>query len=69
MPAFYVKDKTAIFGHVFWEVFTDKRKRKIWGSVVRNTKGDWKYILPGSRPVTLFANLNQLEEVDIYHLS
>ncbi len=69
LPAFHVSGKTALFGYVFWEVFTDKRKRKIWGSVVRNEKGDWKYILSGKSSQIVFVNLSQKEEVDIYHLS
>lgn len=69
LPAFYIQGRTAIFGHVFWEVFSDHKKRKIWGSVVRNEKGDWKYILPGISNKIVFANLNQREEIDIYHLT
>lgn len=68
-PAFYLKEKNAIFGYIFWEVFSDKHKRKIWGSVVRNEKGDWKYILPGNSSEAVFINLNKQEEIDIYHLS
>jgi len=69
VPAFLIDGKTAIFGYVFWEVFSDTRKRKLWGSVVRNEKGDWKYTLNGSSSQTVFVNLAALEEIDIYHLS
>jgi len=68
-PAFYIKGKTAIFGYIFREVFSEKHKRKIWGSVVRNEKGDWKYILPGNSGEVVFINLNKQEEIDIFHLS
>ncbi|HGY55572.1 MAG TPA: hypothetical protein ENK44_07730 [Caldithrix abyssi] len=69
IPAFLLRGKTAIFGYVFWEVFSEKRKRKLWGSVVRNAKGDWKYTLPGNSDTVVFANLAKPEEIDIYHLS
>ncbi|HHJ51717.1 MAG TPA: hypothetical protein ENJ89_00855 [Caldithrix abyssi] len=69
VPAFLIDGKTAIFGYVFWEVFSDKRKRKLWGSVVRNEKGDWKYVLPGNSSRIVFVNLDQSEEVDLYYLS
>jgi hypothetical protein len=68
-PAFLIDGKTAIFGYVFWEVFSDKYKRKLWGSVVRNEKGDWKYTLTGNSSQTVFVNLTALEEIDIYYLS
>ncbi len=69
IPAFLLRGKTAIFGYVFWEVFSEKRKRKLWGSVIRNAKGDWKYTLPGNSDTVVFANLAKPEEIDIYHLS
>lgn len=68
MPAFYVTGNTAIFGYVFWEVFTERRKRKIWGSVVRNERGDWKYEIPANSDKIVFVNMNQKEEIDIYYL-
>ena len=69
IPAFLIKRKTAIFGYVFWEVFSDKRKRKLWGSVVRNAKGDWKYIIHGGSEEVVFANPDNSEDIDIYYLS
>ena len=69
IPAFLIRRKAAIFGYVFWEVFSEKRKRKLWGSVVRDTKGDWKYTIPGNSETVVFANLDRLEDIDIYHLS
>lgn len=68
-PAFYLLNKDAIFGHVFWEVFSDSRKRKIFGSVVRNKKGDWKFILPGSSSQIVYVNTHLPEDIDIYYLS
>lgn len=69
IPGFYVKDSVAYFGYLFWEVFHDRQKRKIWGSIVRNKKGDWKYILSGNSSNIVFLNFNKIQEVDIYHLT
>jgi len=69
IPGFYMDDSTAYFGHLFWEVFTDKFKRKIWGSVIRNEKGDWKYILSGNSSKEVYLNLNKSQEIDIFHLT
>jgi len=69
IPAFLIRRKAAIFGYVFWEVFSDKRKRKLWGSVVRNAKGDWKYTIPGNSEAVVFANPNSPEDIDSYYLS
>jgi len=69
IPGFYLENSTAFFGYLFWEVFHDRHKRKIWGSVVRNEKGDWKYILPGNSSKEVYLNLNKGQEVDIFHLT
>jgi hypothetical protein len=50
VPAFLVREGQADFGWVFWEKFTEARWRKLFGSVVRNAKGDWAIQLgSGSR--------------------
>jgi hypothetical protein len=50
VPAFLVRDGRADFGWVFWEKFTEERSRKLFGSVVRNARGDWEVQLgTGSR--------------------
>ena len=67
-PAFFISGKQAIFGYVFWEVFSEDKKRKIFGSTVKNEKGDWKYVLSENSQTIVFVNLNRQEEVDIYHL-
>lgn len=69
VPGFFIENSTAYFGHLFWEVFDDRHKRKIWGSVIRNEKGDWKYILPGNSSKEVYINLNKSQEVDIFHLT
>jgi len=67
VPAFYISGKTAIFGHVFWEIFSEKKKRKLWGSTVRNEKGDWKYVLNSDSKEVLFVNMSSAEEFDLLH--
>lgn len=67
-PAFLINNKTAIFGYVFWELFTESKKRKLFGSVVKNEKGDWKYTLSENNNDIVFVNLDRQEEIDIYHL-
>lgn len=69
LPGFYIDDRTAFFGHLFWEVFSEGEKRKIWGSIVRNHKGDWKYILSGNSPKVVYLNMSAPQEIDIFHLT
>ncbi len=68
-PGFYIINSVAYFGHLFWEVFSNTKKRKIWGSVIRNNKGDWEYILPGNSSKIIYINKLKPEFVDIFHLT
>ena len=67
IPAFFVQDGTAYFGWVFWEKFTEKKLRKLWGSVVRNKKGDWAIQIPPTKPTLIYANASMKLEMDIEH--
>jgi hypothetical protein len=50
VPAFLVREGRADFGWVFREKFTAERSRRLFGSIVRNAKGDWDIQLgDGSR--------------------
>lgn len=50
VASFLIRDSKAYFGWVFIERFTEKRSRKLFGSSVRNRKGDWAIqISPNSR--------------------
>ena len=53
VPAWVLTGEVADFGMVFWEIFTERTKRKLFGSEVRNAKGDWDVLIPAgsSRPV------------------
>lgn len=65
VPAFYIEDRTAYFGWVFWEKFTSVKLRKLWGSVVRNEKGDWAIQISPTKRTTIYANENLKFEIDI----
>ena len=56
VPAFYLEDSVAYFGWVFWEKFTQDKARKLWGSVVRNVKGDWAIQISAAKATTIYAN-------------
>ena len=64
-PAFYVEDTTAYFGWVFWEKFTSAKRRKLWGSVVRNEKGDWAIQISPTKTTTIYVNEKLKTEMDI----
>ncbi|MBS4028577.1 MAG: hypothetical protein KGZ58_08060 [Ignavibacteriales bacterium] len=67
IPAFYIENTTAYFGWVFWEKFNSRIARKLFGSVERNEKGDWKIQIPPSRDTIIYANENLKLEMDIEH--
>jgi len=67
VPAFYIEDGVAYFGWVFWEQFTSTRLRKLWGSVLKNKRGDWDIQIPATRTTIVYANESQRLEMDIDH--
>ena len=64
VPAFFIEDTTAWFGWIFWEKFTETKARKLWGSVVRNAKGDWAVQIPPTKPTPVYAHLSGKIEMD-----
>lgn len=64
VPAWLVRGETADFGTVFWEVFHDRARRKLFGSEVRNGKGDWDVVLLASSREPVFAALTLAESYD-----
>ena len=64
VPAWVVRAPVADYGMVFWEVFTEKKKRKLFGSEVRNAKGDWDVQLYPTHKETLWANRALSESYD-----
>ena len=67
VPAFYIEGQIAYFGWVFWEQFTSWKIRKLWGSVIKNARGDWDIQIPPARSVTIYANESHKLEMDIDH--
>lgn len=67
VPAFLIRGTTAYFGWVFWERFTSSKARKLWGSSVKNAKGDWEIQLPPSGKTEIYANVGEKLEMDIDH--
>ncbi len=64
VPAWLLRGATADFGTVFWELFTDTFRRKLFGSEVRNAKGDWDVVLPTSSLETVWVNEALAESYD-----
>lgn len=56
VPAFVLRGTKAYFGWVFIERFTEKKSRKLFGSAVRNKKGDWAIQIPSNSREKIFAN-------------
>jgi len=69
VPAFYLDGFTAYFGWVFWEKFSARKIRKLWGSVVKNSKGDWRIQIPVVAQTVIYANELMKIEMDIDHPS
>ncbi len=65
VPAFYIKDKTAYFGWVFWEIFTETKKRKLFGSAIKNQRGDWEIEITDKSDEVIFVNESKNIEIDL----
>jgi hypothetical protein len=65
IPAFLIHDDVAYFGWVFWEKFSDRKMRRLFGSVVRNAKGDWAVQIPDGKATPVFANPSLKTDMDI----
>jgi hypothetical protein len=65
VPAFYIKDKTAYFGWVFWEIFTETKKRKLFGSAIKNQRGDWEIEITDKSDEVIFVNESKSIEIDL----
>src|SRR5512140_1304832 len=64
-PAFVLADGHAWFGWVFWEKFSERRMRKLFGSVVRNRKGDWELQITEKMPTIVYVNSTVKSEMDL----
>ncbi len=62
VPAFYLKNHIAFFGWVFWEIFTETKKRKLFGSALKNQRGDWEIQITENEGDIIYVNeLNRIE--------
>ena len=64
VAAFVVRGVKAYFGWVFVERFTEKRERKLFGSVVRDRRGDWKVQVPSYSKEPIFARVSEKLEME-----
>jgi hypothetical protein len=64
VPAWLLRGNVADFGTVFWEIFTERYRRKLFGSQVRNRKGDWEIQIPPASKEQIWAGLGLLERYD-----
>ena len=58
-PAFVLRDGAAYFGHVFREKFTESEDRLLFGSVVRDRRGDWEVLLTRRSGEVVWVNLRE----------
>jgi len=65
VPGFFIDGATAYFGWVFWEKFSQLKLRKLFGSIVRNEKGDWAIQIPEKRNTPVYVNTDLKNEMDI----
>ena len=65
VPVFYLDKGVAYFGWVFWEKFSQLKLRKLFGSVVRNSAGDWAIQISAKRNTVIYANSVLKTEMDI----
>jgi hypothetical protein len=64
VPAWLLRPPVVDFGTVFWEVFTASKRRKLFGSDVRNRKGDWEIQLSPGSAETIWVNDSLAETYD-----
>ncbi len=65
VPAFVIEETAAWFGWIFWEKFSEKHSRKLFGSIVRNAKGDWQIQIPAGSVRKVFCNRSRVFTMDI----
>jgi hypothetical protein len=65
VPAFTLLERTAYFGWIFWEKFSERKRRKLFGSIVRNRKGDWAIQISSQNSTLVYANLSLASPMDI----
>ena len=64
VPAWLLRPPRIDFGTVFWELFTETKRRKLFGSEVRNAKGDWEIQIPPGSPERIWVDPGHAERYD-----
>ncbi len=65
VAAFALRGSEAYFGWIFIERFTEKKSRKLFGSVARNKKGDWAIQIPSNSKEKVFVNYAQKLDMEL----
>ncbi|CUT03763.1 hypothetical protein [Candidatus Chrysopegis kryptomonas] len=65
VPAFYLKNDEAYFGWVFWEIFTENFKRKLFASAIKNQRGDWEIQITEDKEEIVYVNEMKKIEIDL----
>ena len=65
VPALYLDKGFAYFGWIFWEKFSQLKLRKLFGSVIRDSYGDWAIQISAKRNTVVYANVSLKSEMDI----
>lgn len=65
VAAFVLRGSKAYFGWIFIERFTEKKSRKLFGSIVRNKKGDWAIQIPSNSKEKVFVNYAQKLDMEM----
>ncbi len=63
-PAWVLRDGEAHFGHVFLEKFEEESRRPLFGSVVRDWRGDWAVMLTRSSRETVWVRTSEAQPFD-----
>ena len=58
-PAWVLRDGEAFFGYVFLEKFEEGSYRPLFGSVVRDGRGDWRVLLTRSSRERVFVKAEE----------
>ncbi len=65
VAAFLLREGKAYFGWVFIERFTETKSRKLFGSSVRNKKGDWAIQVPFNSREKIFVRYSEKLQMEM----
>ncbi len=65
VAAFLLRDSKAYFGWVFVERFTERKSRKLFGSALKNRKGDWAIQIPFNSKETIYVRYSELLDMEM----